>query len=120
LPSGTCLAERGCRNDHEEVAMNPIRAICRSAAILTGLAATLVSAVAVAPAALATVNPPGPGAHPRHPIPFPPHAQAAVTGGTPGWQIALIALAAAVLATSVAVLINRARAVRRHPTTTPA
>jgi hypothetical protein len=32
----------------------------------------------------------------------------------PGWQIALIAVAAAVLAAAVAVLADRARTARRH------
>jgi hypothetical protein len=32
----------------------------------------------------------------------------------PGWQIALIALGAAVVAAAVAVLLDRARAGRRH------
>jgi hypothetical protein len=34
-------------------------------------------------------------------------------GGTPGWQIVLIAVAAALLAASSAVLLDRARAARR-------
>ena len=36
-----------------------------------------------------------------------------VTGGMPGWQITLIAVAAALLAATVAVLADRARAGRR-------
>jgi hypothetical protein len=34
-------------------------------------------------------------------------------GGTPGWQIVLIAVAAALLATVAAVLLDRARAARQ-------
>ena len=100
--------------------MNRIYHIGRLVRILTGLAATLVAAVAVAPPALATVDPPGPAAHPRHPITVPAHTHAAVTGGMAGWQIALIAVGAAILAATVAVLIDRARADRRHLTATPA
>jgi hypothetical protein len=37
-----------------------------------------------------------------------------IAGGMPGWQIALIAIGAAVAAAAVAVLLDRARAARRH------
>jgi hypothetical protein len=37
-----------------------------------------------------------------------------VAGGMPGWQIALIAIGAAVVAAAVAVILDRARAGRRH------
>jgi hypothetical protein len=36
-------------------------------------------------------------------------------GGTPGWQIALIALGAALIAAASAVLLDRARTGRRAP-----
>jgi hypothetical protein len=39
-----------------------------------------------------------------------------VTGGMPGWQITLIAVAAAILAAAVAVILDRASAARRHRT----
>ena len=39
-----------------------------------------------------------------------------VTGGMPGWQITLIAVAAAVIAAAVAVILDRAWAARRHLT----
>jgi hypothetical protein len=38
---------------------------------------------------------------------------AIVAGGMPGWQIALIAIGAALLAATVAVLADRARAAHR-------
>jgi hypothetical protein len=38
-----------------------------------------------------------------------------VVGGMPGWQIALIAIGAALLAAIAAVLADRARAARRRP-----
>ena len=50
---------------------------------------------------------------------IPAHIHAA-TGGMAGWQIVLIALGAAILAAIVAVLVERARAARRQPTTSPA
>jgi len=99
--------------------MNPIRHIRRIAAVLAALAGVLV-ALAAAPAALAQVVPPGPQsrydlwtpASPHHAlVPASSHAAAAI--GTPGWQIALIAIGAALLAATVAVLAGRARAARR-------
>jgi hypothetical protein len=47
---------------------------------------------------------------PQAPGPVPVHA---VVAGVPGWQIALIAAAAALIAATVAVLAGRARAARR-------
>ena len=43
-----------------------------------------------------------------------------VVGGMPGWQIALIAVGAALLAAAVAVLADRARAARRPAVLTAA
>jgi len=99
--------------------MNAIRAIRRSAAIVTGLAAAaLLAAIAAAPAALAA---PHPGARPRHPFPFPPHTHAAVAGATPGWQIALLVGGAVLVAAAVAGgLLDRARAAQGRVTTTAA
>ena len=91
--------------------MNRIRAI---AVMLTGLAATGLTFGAASPAAFAMVVPP-PGDS-GVPAPAPPQIHTIVTGGMPGWQITLIAVAAAVIATTVAVLLDRAWAARRHPT----
>jgi hypothetical protein len=49
------------------------------------------------------------------PVPVPVHT--VVAGGMPGWQIALIALAAALVAATAAVLVDRAWAARRKPVT---
>ena len=43
-----------------------------------------------------------------------------VVGGMPGWQIALIAIVAALVAAVVAVLLDRARSARRRLVSTPA
>jgi hypothetical protein len=43
-----------------------------------------------------------------------------VIGGMPGWQIALIAAAAALIAAMVAMLMDRARTARRQSATTAA
>jgi hypothetical protein len=45
-----------------------------------------------------------------------PAIHTVVTGGMPGWQITLIAAGAALLAATLAVLLDRARAARRHVT----
>jgi len=99
--------------------MNPIRTIRRLACALTGLAAGLAAAVAVAPAASAATrqNPP-PGELSR----FGPAAQTfnGVTGGMTGWQITLIAIGAAIAGAVLALLLDRARAARRHRPATAA
>ena len=99
--------------------MNAIHAIRRSAAVLTGtVAAALLAAITATPAAFAA-DTPHPGAHPRHPFPFPPHTHAAVAGAMPGWQIALILGGAVVVAAAIAGgLVERARAAQRSVTTT--
>jgi hypothetical protein len=92
--------------------MNRIHPIRRLAGLLTGLAATVLALTAASPAALAVnVPPPGGGAGTVQP---PPQVHTIVTGGLPGWQITLIAIAAAIIAAAVAVIVDRAWAARRH------
>jgi hypothetical protein len=81
--------------------MNRIR---RLAAILAGLAGALLAVAAVAPAALADPFPPRPPGWDKHPQLPPPGAgiHVVVVGGMPGWQIALIAIGAALLAATAA------------------
>ena len=91
----------------------------RRAAILTGLVAVLVGSAATP--AFATL-PPG---SPKHTLPDRPagavtQVHTVMLGGTPGWQIALIALAAALVAATAAVVVDRARTARRKPTTVTA
>jgi hypothetical protein len=50
--------------------------------------------------------------------PVPVHT--VIVGGMPGWQIALIAIGAALVAAAATVLLDRARTTRRHPATTGA
>ena len=82
----------------------------RIAIVLTGLGVTLagltgLAALAGAASAATTMLPAGQtvggGAAPAVP--------AVVAGGTPGWQIALIAVGAALVAAVLAVLLDRAR-----------
>jgi hypothetical protein len=91
----------------------PAHLVGRVAAILAGLTGSLLALSAASPAAFAYILPPGPSSGR---IAESPPAQTIVTGGMPGWQIALIAAAAAVLAATAAVLLDRAWAARRHQT----
>ena len=96
--------------------MNPIR---RVAEVLAGLAVAWLAFSAAPPAAFASVPrpvPPGWNKHPPLPAPF----HTLVVGGMPGWQITLIAVGAALLAATVAVLADRARASRRKTITAAA
>ena len=64
-------------------------------------------------------HPPLPLGHVAGPV-YPAPAHTAVAGGMPGWQITLIAAAAVVLATAVAVALYRTRAARRRLTVSAA
>ena len=102
--------------------MNPIQHLRRLAAALAGLAGALLAVAAVAPAALADPFPPRPPGWDKHPPLPPPGAgiHVVVVGGMPGWQIALIAIGAALLAATAAVLADRAWATRRRTVTAAA
>ena len=98
--------------------MNTIR---RLTAALAGLAGALLVYAAAAPAALAQPFPPRPPGWDKHPPPPQPAGiHTVVAGGMPGWQIALIAIGAALLAATVAVLVDRARAAHRKTITAAA
>jgi hypothetical protein len=95
--------------------MNPIHPahlIRRVAVIMAGLTVSLLAISTGAPAAFAYILPP----HPAGGTAGLPSAQTIVTGGMPGWQITLIAAAAAILAATAAVFLDRARTARRHQT----
>ena len=90
--------------------MNPIRHIRRIAAVLASLAGTVL----VATPAFARLEPdPGAGYVAPASVPAQIQYRTIVAGGMPGWQIALIAVGAALLAAAVAILADRARAARR-------
>ena len=94
--------------------MNRIRRIRRLAGALAF--ACLVLAVA-APAAFARTNPPfvdSPGVT-APPPPTPVQVHTVIVSGMPGWQIALIAVGAALVAATIAVLLDRARNARLKP-----
>jgi hypothetical protein len=89
--------------------MNPLKRIRRFGAALAGLAGALVTFGAT-PAFATRVPPPG---GPAGTVQPPPPVHTIVVGGMPGWQIAVIAVVAALLAATVAVLVDRARTARR-------
>jgi hypothetical protein len=85
----------------------------RITAALAALAGGLL-AWAAAPAASAAIIPIPDG--PYGPTPASP-VQVIAAGGMPGWQITVIALAAALVAAAAAVFLDRARASRRAAAT---
>src|SRR5262249_6237291 len=112
--------------------LHPIR---RAVAIMATLVGALLAFGAAAPAAYASLPPhgggpaPAPGrlwpivvggmpvpAYPRAPARAPAQVHTIVSGGMPGWQIPLIAAAAALAAATLAVMVDRARATRRRLT----
>jgi hypothetical protein len=88
-------------------------------AILTLAAGSALAWAAAIPAASAAIIPvPGAGAgYGPAPAALPSPARVITAGGMPGWQITLIAIAAALAAATAAVILDRARASRRTPTT---
>jgi hypothetical protein len=90
----------------------------RLTAVLAAVTAGLLVTVCGVPAAFARpVPPPGGSYGPAGPVPATTIVHVITTGGMAGWQITLIALAAALLAATVAVFADRARAARRGTTT---
>jgi hypothetical protein len=95
--------------------------IRRFAACLVAMLAAVAASALAAPAAFATIAPPNPPG-PAGPVtvPFtkhPPAVHTVVIGGMPGWQIALIAAGAAVLAAALAVVVDRLLSARRASAT---
>jgi hypothetical protein len=97
--------------------MHRIRTMGRPAALLACLA-TMSLATGAAPALAAQV-PPSVGGWSIAGLDTtqlqPQVVYTVAAGGMPGWQIALIAIGAAVAAAVVAVLLDRARTARRMP-----
>ncbi len=90
--------------------MRPVRYLRRAASVVVALASTMLGFLLFAPSASALVMPP-PGMSPTGPSPRPAQTlvHSAVTGGFAGWEIALIAIGAAVVAATFAVYTDRAR-----------
>ena len=86
----------------------------RAAAVLGAFAASILAVLSGATAAFA-VPVPAPGG-PAGPVQPPVQVHTIVSGGMPGWQIALIALGAALFAAALAVTLDRARTAHRQLT----
>jgi hypothetical protein len=104
--------------------MNGIRRIRRLAGVLVSLAVALL-ALGATPAFAMVMPPPGASVTGGHipPPPVPPATtvtRTVMVGGMPGWQIALIAVGAALLAAVAAVLADRAWSTRGKPFRTAA
>ena len=99
--------------------MTAIRRIFRPATRLAAAAVALLAGVLAAPAAFATEVPPPGGGDTSTPA-APAVVHTVTVGGTPGWQIALFIIAAAVLAAAFAVLLDRTRSGRRQQVATSA
>jgi len=95
--------------------MNHIHFVRRTACIVIAVCSSLFGVVLFVPSAFARiVRPPG-GASPAVlPQAHPAVVHAVVSGGMAGWQIALVALGAALVAATVAVLVDRARTAHRR------
>jgi hypothetical protein len=89
----------------------------RLAAVLAAITGSLLASIAVVPAASARpIPPPGGSYGPAGPVPA-TTIHVITAGGMAGWQITVIAVAAALVSATVAVLADRARAARRAATT---
>ena len=86
--------------------MNHIRRILATAAKLVGVLLTFTMG-----SSPASATPPG---DPTETVQAPPQVHTIVTGGMPGWQIALIAVTTAVIAATTAVILDRALAARHR------
>ena len=109
----TYLSRRGTRPR----TTTRLRRITAALAAVTG---GLLAWAAAAPAAsAATILIPDPGGA-SGPVPATPAApvQMIAAGGMPGWQITLIAVAAALVAATAAVVLDRTRASRRAASAT--
>jgi hypothetical protein len=89
--------------------MKRVHRIRRSLVLLAGLTGSLLALAGTAPAFAMILPPPGGSDGSSAPAPV----QVIVQGGMPGWQIALIALGAALVAAVAAVLLARAWLTRR-------
>ncbi len=82
----------------------------RRAAFLIAAVSGLLASITALPA-FAQPRPMGDGADTSVTNPF----VVTTTGGMPGWQIALIAIGAALVAAAIAIVVDRKLTARRHP-----
>jgi hypothetical protein len=96
--------------------MNQLRLLRRTASVVIAVCSSLLGLAVFAPSAFAVRVPPL--GDPPPAVTTPPGAitvHSVGAGGMSGWQIALIAVGAALITATVAVLMDRARAARRRP-----
>ncbi len=106
--------------------MNHSHFVRRTASVVVSICSTLLGFALFAPSAFALMvgfrtyangRAPSPaGTLPAVPQPHPTIVHTVVTGGMAGWLITLIAVGAALLAATVAVFMDRARAANRRLT----
>jgi hypothetical protein len=96
------------RETHPGAATHAAARLRRITAALAAVTCTLLASAAIIPAAWAAVN-----YIPNDSPDQAPASAVAPAGGMPGWQITLIALGAALVAATAAVLLDRARTARR-------
>jgi hypothetical protein len=104
-------AHRPLRGPHPPAAARQAAArLRRLAAALAALTCALLASAAIVPAASASIpiTPGGPD--------VPPPTVPVFAGGMAGWQITLIALGAALIAATVAVVLDRTLAAHRAAT----
>ena len=94
------------------------RRLRRIIAALTAVAGGLLAWAAAIPAASASIIPVPDGPYGPVPAGPAPAIRVIAAGGMPGWQITLIALAAALVAATAAVFLDRVRANRRSASAT--
>jgi hypothetical protein len=95
--------------------MHIIKNLSRLGVVLTMLGVIALAFAGRASAASAMVPRSGGGAGGNGHIPItPPAIHTVVVGGMPGWQIATIAIVAALAAAVAAVLLDRSRSIRRR------
>ena len=104
-------AHRSLRGPHPRAAARQAAArLRRAAAALAALTCALLASAAIVPAASATI-PIAPGGADVPPVTVP-----VFVGGMAGWQITLIAVGAALVAATAAVVLDRTLAARRAAT----
>ena len=98
--------------------MSTIKSLSRLGAVLASLAVIAVSFASSALASTSVIPVPGSGGGGAGPDGAPAPVtvvRTVVVGGMPGWQIALIAVVAALFTAIAAVLVERSRTARRRP-----
>jgi hypothetical protein len=102
--------------------MGIIKGLSRLGVLLTSLGVIAVAFAGTAPASMAMVPRPGaPGGVGTGAAAGPATVvRTVVAGGMPGWQIAVIAIAAALVAAVAAVLLDRTRVARQRLLSTSA